>query len=511
MRPNLVLPRPAATLLSLLLAGSVVVTADAEVRSEATGQVVLDAATRAEILDSLYRQVGAHYVEADTARMIGAAVRARAKAGAYDKLTDPYAFGDAVTRDLRKVNGDLHLALRYDPRGATPFAQPVVVRRVEGGPGAPQGAPVEGGRRVVVKDGENAPPPAGAGERRVVRFGDGPGSLGDSAARGMSPYVRDARERNFGLTKMEILPGNIGYLEVSGFLGTDGYESVIGDAMRFLARTDAVIIDVRRNGGGNGAMSHLLFSHFLPATPVPTIRVKTREEPEPIEQQSVADVPGPRRPDVPLYVLTSRGTASAAEEFSFVLENRHRATLVGDRTAGAGHMVAGFPVTHGFVASVSITRVSDPQTGAEWEGVGVQPDRKVAPEQALAVAHALALRELAAKAADPQKRMVLERTAQCIEAKANPVALDAARLGAIAGTYEGDRRVEVVDGRPMIRLRPGSMGEELVPMPDGSFAIQMAGRMRFAAGSPSPSVTIERADGSTSTWARVNASANATQ
>jgi len=440
-------------------------------------------------------------------------VRARARAGAYDAITDPYAFGEAVTRDLRKVNGDLHLSLRYDPKGATPFARPVMVRRVEGGPGTPPGAPGEGGRRVVVKEGEPAPSPGGPGERRVVRFGapGSPGAPDDSAARGMSPFVRDSREKNFGLTKMEILPGNIGYLEVSGFMGTDGYESVIGDAMRYLARTDAVIIDVRRNGGGSGEMSHLLFSHFLPATPVPTIRVKTREEPEPIERTSVADVPGPRRTDVPLYVLTSRGTASAAEEFSFVLKNRHRATLVGDRTAGAGHMVAGFPVSHGFVASVSITRVSDPKTGAEWEGIGVQPDKKVPPEQALSVAHAMALREVAAQATDPQKKTVLERTAQAIEAKATPVALDAARLGAIAGTYEGDRRVEIVDGRAMIRLRPGMMGDELVPLPDGTFALNLAGRLRFAAGSPAPSVTIERADGSTSTYARVAASTGDTQ
>lgn len=506
MRPSI--PCAFAVALALAVAAAPL---SAQNRSEATGQVTLDAAARAEILDSLYAQVGAHYVEADTAKMIGAAVRARAKAGAYDGITDPYAFSEAVTRDLRKVNGDLHLSLRYDPKGTSAFAQPVIVRRVEGGPGGPGGTPVEGGRRVVVNGGAE-PPPAGPGERRVVRIGGpGPGAADDSAARGMSPFVRESRERNFGLTKMEILPGNIGYLEVSGFMGTDGYESVIGDAMRFLARTEAVIIDVRRNGGGNGEMSHLLFSHFLPATPVPTIRVKSREEPEPILQQSVADVPGPRRTDVPLYVLTSRGTASAAEEFSFVLKNQHRATLVGDRTAGAGHMVAGFPLPRGFVTSVSITRVSDPKTGAEWEAVGVQPDRKVAPEQALSVAHAMALRGIAAKSDDPQKKTMLERIAQWVEAKANPPALDATRLGAIAGTYEGDRRVEVADGKAVIRLRPGMMGEELVPMPDGSFALNMSGRLRFASGSPSPSVTVERADGSTSTYARVTANASNTQ
>ena len=86
----------------LLLAGLAATPAAAQTRvSESTGQVTLDAATRAEIVDSLISQVGAHYVEADTARMIGAAVRARAKAGAYDRLTDPYAFGEAVIDHMK--------------------------------------------------------------------------------------------------------------------------------------------------------------------------------------------------------------------------------------------------------------------------------------------------------------------------------------------------------------------------------------------------------------------------
>jgi C-terminal processing protease CtpA/Prc len=79
----------------------------------------------------------------------------------------------------------------------------------------------------------------------------------------------------------------------------------------------------------------------------------------------MSDVSGPRRPDVPLYVLTSQGTYSAAEEFVFVLQNQDRASVVGTRTGGAGHMVNLLPVGHGFVLGVSITRVSDPESGRE--------------------------------------------------------------------------------------------------------------------------------------------------
>src|SRR5215510_2588565 len=95
------------------------------------------------------------------------------------------------------------------------------------------------------------------------------------------PGLPDAREHNFGLERAEILPGNVGYLEVTGFNEAPGFEDAMAAALHFLERTDAMIIDVRRNGGGSGVMSHLLFSHFLPADSIPTIRVKSRATPEP--------------------------------------------------------------------------------------------------------------------------------------------------------------------------------------------------------------------------------------
>ncbi|MDF1505976.1 S41 family peptidase, partial [Roseisolibacter sp. H3M3-2] len=314
----------------------------------------LTAAARAEVIDTVAARMARMYVSADTARLIADRLRARLRAGAYDTAAAPARFAELVTTDLRAVNGDLHLGLRH-AGGA--------------GPGrAPAG-----------------PPPA--------------------------------RSTNFGLTKVEVLPGNVGYLEITGFQGAPGYEEAVADALRFLSRTDALIVDVRRNGGGSGAMSHLVFSHFLGETPVPTIRVVERGTGRDEIERSVARVPGPRRPDVPLYVLTSQGTGSAAEEFSFVLKNQGRATIVGDRTAGAGHMVRAVPAGHGFVVSVSITRVTDPKTGKEWERDGVQPDLRVPAERALEAAHAAALRTVAQQA-DSSHRALLGLLAEAVDARA---------------------------------------------------------------------------------------------
>ena len=393
----------------------------------------LSVEVRAAVIDSAVARLARTYVEADTGRMIGDRIKARLAAGAYDRLDNPAQFAEAVTTDLRSLNGDLHLSLRYTPPGG-------------GGPSGPGG-------------------PGGA----------------------------DPRLQNFGLGRLEILDGNVGYLEITGFMGAPGYQDAVVDALRFLARTDAVIIDVRRNPGGSGEMSHFVFSHFLGATPVSTIRVSRRAPAPPVVRQSLGEVPGPRRPDVPLFVLTSRATGSAAEEFSFVLKNRKRATIVGTRTAGAGHMVTSAPVGHGFVIGLSITRVSDPETGLEWEQVGVQPDRDVAADAALVEAHAEAVRAIRPTVGEGGRGRALDRLLAALDARRRPVSVDPARLARFVGRYEG-RAVTLVDGRLRYARREGGLAEELVPLGGDRFALG-AVRLGFEERGGTVLVTIEQPDG----------------
>ena len=465
-------PIPRSSFVAVLLAVALAVPAFSQEMPPPSRPPALDAAHRAVILDSLVAQLQRYYVEPDTARMIVNRLRARQAAHAYDGDVSPGEFSEHVTDDLRAINGDRHLSLRYDPNHTGPLSGAMpVIRRVLGGPGGGAGAPREGGPVIV---------------RSVAA----PGAPGDSA--GAGPGMPGARERNFGLNRVEILPGNIGYLEVTGFLEAPGMEDAMVAALRFLERTDALIIDVRRNGGGSGRMSDLLLSHFLGATPVPLVRVKSRIEGMSREQMSEAEVPGPRRPDVPLEVLTSRFTGSAAEAFSFVLKNLGRATLFGERTAGAGHMVQGFGLPDGFVAGVSITRVSDPRTGREWEAVGVAPDVEVPAQRALVAAHAALLRRQAAAAPAP-RRTTLEWLAQWVEVRDLPRAIDPSLVTRASGTYEGDRSVRFEDGK--LVYRRGARTEDLVPLPDGSFSLAGEAKLTFAPGNPAPSMSVETADG----------------
>ena len=401
-------------------------------------------AIRSEVIGAAVAGLAQAYVDPEAGLAIGQGLAAKLKAGAYDQITNPAQFAEAVTRDLRAVNGDLHLGLRFSP----------------------------------------APPAAGRPA--------------------FDPF-RDAERQNFGFGRAEILEGNVGYLEITGFNGAKGYQEVAVDALRFLSRADAVIIDLRRNGGGSGETTHFVFSHFLGATPVPTIKVQSRSDPDGTVRRSLASVPGPRRPDVPLFLLTSQGTASAAEEFSFVLKNLKRATLVGTRTAGAGHMVASRPVGHGFSLSVSITRVSDPVSGREWEQVGVQPDLAVPAERALLEAHAAALRAIATANTDSGRAAWLTRLLEAAEARREPKPVDPSRLARFAGAYEG-RMVTLVDGRLVYSRVAGALGTDLVPLGGDRFALG-ATRLHFENQGGTVRVTIEQPDGTRVSLIRTGAAA----
>lgn len=392
--------------------------------SESLGQ-----ATRDAVLDRALERLDAMYVDPEAAVRIAGKIRERRQGHAYDGLDNPSQFAEAVTQDLRSVNGDLHLGLRYSTD-------------------------------------------ASAMSRPASPFGD-------------------PRELNFGMGRAEILDGNVGYLEITGFTGGD-YEDAVVDALRFLSRTDAMIIDVRRNGGGASDMSHFIFSHFLGPEPVPTINVYSRRASEPSRRTSLAEVPGPRRPDVPLFLLISQATGSAAEEFSFVLKNLHRATLVGRRTAGAGHMVAQVPVGDGFIVSLSVTRVTDPRSGGEWEQVGVQPDLAVDPEKALETAHEAALKVLAGASKEASRTRRLTLLSEALEARlqGSPPPAQAERW---AGVYEG-RVVSVREGRLWYARRRGGLAEPLFFLGADRYAMG-AQRLRFADSAGGITLTVESPDG----------------
>jgi len=229
------------------------------------------------------------------------------------------------------------------------------------------------------------PTDATSSTRSPVKFS---GSSATGRPVGPPPFLSKAQ--HYALGRVDVLPGNIGYFEINGFSLEPGAREALVGALTYLQTTDALILDLRHNRGGDANLVNFLISHFTGPDTLASVTVKTRTPNRSFTRYTLASVPGPRRPDVPLYVLISRSTGSAGEDCAFVLKNLKRATLIGDRTAGAGHNVRIVSSGHGFQTGISFSRVSDPKTGKEWEQVGVQPDVKIDVSAALDSAQAMA-------------------------------------------------------------------------------------------------------------------------
>jgi retinol-binding protein 3 len=185
------------------------------------------------------------------------------------------------------------------------------------------------------------------------------------------------------VTRVDILPGNIGYIELRHFVGQ---AAEFDAAMEKVKGAAALVLDLRSCVGGNREQLHHLSTYFF-AKRTRLLGRQARTDPMPIEHWTLDSVPGPRFVERPVYLLTSQRTFSAAEGFALGLRVNGRALLVGERTGGGGHFVQGFPsLPHGFWMLLPVGRNIDPRTGTSWEGDGISPDVPVHAEQALQAA-----------------------------------------------------------------------------------------------------------------------------
>lgn len=351
----------------------------------------VNAQDRAAIIDDIVAALNDIYVFPETAKKMEEHVRRQLESGAYDNLGTLTDFTQKLTEDLQSVSHDLHLRVLWNPDP----------------PGGEEGGPTP-----------------------------------EQQAR----YEEQLRRDNYCFRKVERLPGNVGYLKLDCFAQADLGGSTAVAAMAFLAGSEALIFDLRDNGGGSPSMIQLLTSYLLSGEPTHLNSFYVRKGDRTEQFWTNAWVPGRRVPDVPVFVLTSGRTFSAAEEFTYNLKNLKRATLVGETTGGGAHpvdfhRVKGYPVG----MSLPFGRAINPISGTNWEGTGVEPDVKVPVAEALEVAHGRALAVLAEKATDPAQKSELEFVRGLLEDRRKPATLSAAELQAFAGTY-GPRKITVEDG-----------------------------------------------------------------
>ena len=212
------------------------------------------------------------------------------------------------------------------------------------------------------------------------------------------------RSTNFGFEKAERLEGNVGYLELRMFMPAELGGETAAAAMNLLANTDALIIDVRKNGGGEPSMVALVSSYLFGPEPVHLNDLYFRPDDSTHQWWTLPHVPGLRYEGKPVYVLTSKRTFSAAEEFTYNLKCLKRATIVGETTGGGAHPGGIEKVHEHFGVFVPSGRAINPITKTNWEGTGVAPDVPVAADRALPTAHLAALRQIAADLEEAPER-----------------------------------------------------------------------------------------------------------
>lgn len=309
------------------------------------------------------------------------------------------------------------------------------------------------------------------GRDRHLNFGYDPAQAAQLAARtdagepDRSGYERQVRRNNHGVAELKLLPGNVRYMDYRGFnwIGPES-QAALDTAMHFLSGGEAVIIDLRRNGGGSPQAVQHIISHFMePDRPLVTFHMNG--QPTPDSLSSLRELQAPRMIGKPLYVLISAGTGSAAEEFTGHVGGYRLGELVGANTSGAGFRNDLVPVPGGFVLSVSVGRAVLASTGKDWEAVGHAPTIPAPVETALEAAHAHALRRIAA-AAEGERRAELEGLAEGLNAISQP-GTPAAPIAAYAGSY-GERRVWIEDGKLWYQLA-GRPKRPLVALGDHRF------------------------------------------
>jgi hypothetical protein len=291
-----------------------------------------DGQDRREVIDAVAGLLEERYVDAELGRQL--AIGLRESGNEWDNVRSGPEFAEALTQWLRLRSQDGHLALDY-------VEQPLSN---------------EGGTEEF-------------SEREIERY-----------------Y---GAHLNHGVQKIERLDGNIMLVDLRVFPPQELAGEVISAMMTVAAQGDALILDLRNNGGGMETVD-LITGYLLPPGS-PLSGVFDRPSEKVTTRQSPVSVPGRRFGETkPLYILTSRRTFSAAEALAYDLQALKRATIVGEVTGGGANPFEYRRVHAHFALSLPEQRSINPLTGTNWQGVGVQPDVEVPAGEALQKAIALA-------------------------------------------------------------------------------------------------------------------------
>jgi hypothetical protein len=344
--------------------------------------------------------------------------------GKYSGYTTSQAFADQLDKDLEQLQDDKHLGIFYDPKMAAEMET------------------------------EN--------------------EEGDEAGYLTPQMVEEERRKNFGFKELKILGGNIGYIDLRIFFAPKYAGETAVAAMNYLSNCDALIIDLRNNGGGWDEMVTFLMSYFFDSEESVTLSTTySHYEDEYYQSHTLSFVPGKLLADMPVLILTSRSTFSGAEAFAHYMKHFNKAILVGEKTRGGQNPVEIQTVGYGLIMLIPSWKQISSVSETGWEGIGVEPHIEVDAKEALSTAHLEALLELGKNEEDEKGKNRYLWIIEGLNARNNPTEVDKSILKSYAGNY-GSRTIYYEDeelyyqyeDRSKMRMIPVSKNYFLVEVYD---------------------------------------------
>ena len=305
-------------------------------------------------LQQLFDLLSQKYIYEDVAEEVRRQLSLHLSEGRYDTIRTGKEFSFRITKDLQEISKDQHLKLEFAPKTDSVTAQ-----------------------EFDKEDHES--------------------------------FVKNVLEASgYGIRKREILPGNVGYLEIPLFGPLDKVADTLIAAMDIVAETDALILDLRQCRGSMDPGTIPFLAGYFFEEPVHLSNFYTRETGETRQFWSAVYVPGKKYLNKPVFILTSGRTFSGGEGFAFHMKNRERAQIIGSTTRGGAHPTEWIRLNDLFAATVPFATTLDPVDGSTWEGVGVKPHVEVKTQMALYEAHLLALDLLLKNAEGNRKQELAE-------------------------------------------------------------------------------------------------------
>jgi hypothetical protein len=342
----------------------------------------LDKKATKTLVDTLAFQLRKYYVFKDAANRMGAFIQKRYKEGAYANISDPHILAGQLTKDVSSIHQDEHFHVEYNPEVAKELAGEI----------------------------EDVP-------------------------KYVEEKLNREKEKNFGFKKIEILNGNIGYLEISSFSRLNPYSKQVAQAaLQMLSNSSALIIDLRYGVGGSLDMVTYLMGHFFKEKTL-IMDIYLRSENDTLHYYATPDsIPG-RLSEIPIYILTSYKTFSAAEALTYGLQSQGRATVVGEVTRGGAHTVKYRNLSGGFIGDIPFGVARNPITKTNWEKIGITPDIMVNENKALETAEVKIFEKARLLTKTEEERRKLKWEFDLLQSNNHPLEMDSLAFRKHCGDY----------------------------------------------------------------------------